>query len=167
MKNSPVTCHMSKVNCSSVRGFTLLEVLITMAILVILGTAGVGGYRTYGKNVEVTSLSQSISSELRLMQARSMAGESGFKWGIHFVNGAASDYYELFSTPTTYVSASTTVSATTTLPKSVTFSDPDVGQSKDIIFDKISGNTTATSVTVISEGISKIIQVSAIGTLDN
>jgi len=148
------------------KGFTLLEVLLTMAILVILGVAGVSGYRTYGKNVEVASLSQSISAELRLMQAKSMAGDSGLKWGVHFVNDTDRDYYELFSTPTTYASASTTVSATTTLSRGVTFSDPTVGQSKDIIFDKISGGTTATSVTILSEGVTKIIQVSAIGTIE-
>jgi prepilin-type N-terminal cleavage/methylation domain-containing protein len=147
------------------RGFTLLEILLTLAILVILSVAGVGGYRTYGKNVEVTSLTQSISSELRLMQAKSMAGESGLKWGIHFVN-STNDYYELFSTPTTYASASTTINATTTFPRSVSFSDPTSGQSKDIIFDKITGVTTATSVTVISEDITKTIQVSAFGIIE-
>ncbi len=144
------------------KGFTLLEILLTLSILVILSAAGVGGYRTYGKNVEVTSITQSISSELRLMQAKSMAGEAGLKWGVHFVNGT-NDYYELFSTPSTYAHASTIVSATTTFPRSVSFSDPTSGQSKDIIFDKITGITTATSVMIVSEDITKTIEVSAFG----
>lgn len=147
------------------KGFTLLEVVLTLAILVILGTAGVSGYRSYGKNVEVTALSQSIASELRHMQAKSMAGESGLKWGVRFVN-STNDYYELFSTPSTYASASTTILSTTTFSKSVSFSDPASGQSKDILFEKISGITTATSVTIVSENVTKTIQVSAIGTIE-
>ncbi len=147
------------------KGFTLLEILIVLSIVVILSAAGVSGYRTFGKSVEISSLTQSISAELRLMQAKSMSGESGLKWGVHFVNGAT-DYYELFSTPTDYASASTTVTATTTLPRNVSFLEPTSGQSKDIIFNKITGNTTATSVSIISENVTKSIQVTAIGTVD-
>ncbi len=148
------------------RGFSLLELLIVMALLVTMATVGSGMYRNFGKSVELSSTSQVIAADLRHMQAKAMAGEGGFKWGAHFVNTTTDDYYVLFSTSgTTFADVSTDSIATTTLSKTIAFSDPSDSTSKDIIFNKISGTTTAATVVIGSEGLTQTVTVSSVGTV--
>ncbi len=148
----------------SPRGFSLLELLIVLAIIAVLGTAGVGYYRGFVKSVELQSVTKTLASDLRQVRSKSMIGEGGVKWGAHFVNVSGGDqYYELFSTPTNY--AGGTVTATTTLSRGLVFSDPSAGTSKDIIFTKISGTTTPAIVVILSEGQYATTTVSSIGSI--
>jgi len=146
------------------RGFSLLELLIVMAIIALLGTAGVGYYRGFVKNVELQTVSKALAGDLRHVRSKSMIGEDGVKWGAHVVNtSGGSQYYELFSTPTNYADGSKLVISTTTLSTGLIFSDPIAGATKDIIFTKISGTTTAATVVVVSEGNYATTTVSSIG----
>lgn len=140
-----------------------MELLIVIAIIAILGVAGFETYRSFSKNVELRSASRSIAADLRYVQSKSMTGEGGRRWGAHFVSGDITygDHYTLFST----TGSATTTIATTTLSKGVTFSDPSSG-TKDVIFSKISGTTTVSAVSIVSEGMTQTINVTAIGTIN-
>lgn len=142
------------------RGFSLLELLIVIGIMAVLLVAGGGMYRNFGKSVELSATSQTIAADLRQMQSKAMVGEGGYKWGVHFVKDAEGDYYTLFSTDGT----NSTTTATTTLSSGITFADPASGY-KDIIFNKITGNTTATTTSIALEGIVATTTVSSIGTV--
>lgn len=143
-------------------GLTLLEVLIVVAILSVLAFTGFGLYRNFAKSSELDLLAKGIVFDLKSAQAKSMAGEDGLKWGIHFVNGS-SDYYELFSTPADYTSASTTIGLVVYLPGAAYFVEPTT--SSTIIFGKIRGTVaTATTVSVSSsEGDIKTVTVTPVG----
>ena len=145
-------------------GFSLLELLIVITIVVLLASIGIGYYLNYGKSVEINSSAQIIVFDLKQVQSKAMIGEGGYKWGIHFVNplGTAKDYYEIFSTGTDY-STSPTIISTNYLPSSATFNSPGDNSSTDIIFSKISGSATAASVAITSFGFIKTIDVSSIG----
>lgn len=146
------------------RGFSLLELLIVVAIIALLGAAGAGYYRGFVKSVELQSVSKTLAGDLKHVQSKSMIGEGGFKWGAHVVNtSGGSQYYELFSTPTNYADATKSVISTTTLSTGLAFADPSAGASKDIIFTKISGTTTAATVVVVSEGKYATTTISSIG----
>jgi len=144
------------------RGFTLLELLLIIALLAILAVGGAGMYRNFGKNVELSSTAQNIAADLRLMQSKAMSGEGGYKWGVRFVsNVSGSDYYLLFSTDGTR----STTTATTTLTSGIAFSDPKAGY-KDVIFNKISGSiSAATTTTIILENITSTTTVSTTGAI--
>lgn len=144
------------------RGFSLLELLLVVAILGILGAAGVGYYHNAAKDIEVTTVARTLASELRDVRAKAMGGESQKKWGIHAVNGA-SDYFEVFSTPTNYADPGMSVERTQYLFSGVAFSDPSEGTSKDIIFTGISGTTTISSFTLVSQTQSVTVSVTALG----
>lgn len=161
-KKAAVVC---KKYVQYAKGFTLLELLLVIAIMALLSTAGVGSYRGYLKSVEIQSVTEVLASDLRSMRSKSMIGEEGQKWGAHVVNvNNGNHYYELFSTLTNYSSG--TVLSTTTLPSGVTFSEPGAGLSSDIIFSKISGTTTPATITITSEGATKSLTVSNIGTIN-
>jgi len=158
MKSNKKT--MPKLVC----GFTLLEVLIVMGIVAVLAAAGSGFYANYNKNVEIKSLSQTIIFDLKQAQAKSMDGVGGFKWGIHFVNPPSGlDYYEIFSTPTDY--SAKVIDTTKYLSSGITFFDPISNSTKDIIFNKISGGATASSVSLLSQNTMKTIYVFGLGNI--
>jgi prepilin-type N-terminal cleavage/methylation domain-containing protein len=149
-----------RIPYSAQQGFSLLELLIVIAIVAVLATVGAGSYRNFA--------SQGIAADLKQMQSKAMTGEGGYKWGVHFVNGTPDDYYLLFSTAsTTYTTDGTsTTTATTTLSKTILFSDPVAGTSKDIIFNKISGTISSATTTVItSEGAFATTTVTSVGTI--
>ncbi|MEI6580669.1 MAG: hypothetical protein WCO07_00685 [bacterium] len=148
----------------SKKGFTILEVLIVFATLVVISVAGSGFYKNYSKNVEINTTAQTISAELRQMQSKSMTGEGGLKWGIHFINGS-SQYYELFSTPTDYDDASKVIISTNYLPIGITFSDPAASSSKDIIFSRITGLASSSSISITASGVTQTISVTSVGTV--
>lgn len=146
------------------KGFTLLEVILIMGILAILTTVGFGYYRNFARSIELESATNTLIADLKTAQAKSMAGTDNRKWGIHIVNGA-SDYYEMFSTPTTYADATASVSETTYLPNGVVFSSPAEGNTRDVLFTKITGTATASSVSLNFESTTRMITIKGVGTI--
>ena len=151
-----------KKNLKLSKGFSLFELLLVIGILIAISLGGVGFYMNYGKNVEVNSFMKTLSSDIKLAQEESMVGYGSLKYGVHFVNGTK-DYYEIFSTATDYNAG--TVISTNYLPNGISFSDPALNASKDIIFDKISGKATPFSVSTVSSSgdIAQIINISSVG----
>ncbi len=143
-----------------------MEVLIVIAILSVLAVAGAGFYRSFIKSAEIGLVAKNIISDLKDARAKSMAGENGLKWGVHFINGNE-DYYEIFSTPADYSSASTTIDETDYLPGVIYFTSPANLSSSTVIFGKINGTTTATTTIGISssEEEVKTITITPIGTI--
>src|SRR3989344_5914102 len=135
--------HDSRSMIHDQRGFTLLELLLVIAVSVLLGTLALRELNLGGsaRAQVLDGARQQAISELTLARDRALRGEDERKWGIHFVNGT-DDYYELFSTPTNYADMDTTVREVTYLPNGVTLTDPAESGTLDIIFNGISGTTT-------------------------
>ena len=144
--------------------FTLLEALIVVAILSVLAFAGFGLYRNFVKSSELDLLTKEIIFGLKNVQVKAMAGDKGLKWGIHFVNDS-SDYYEFFSTPADYSSASTTIDNVFYLPGAAYFTNPTT--SSTVLFNKIRGTIAATTTVSVSspDGDIKTITVTPIGNI--
>lgn len=154
-----------KIKLKNKSGFTLLELMLVMAILVIIALASRDIYNNFALDTSIDNNSKTIMFDLRSARDRAMNGQNDYNWGIHFVN-SASDYYEIFSTPTNYASASTTIESTNYLNGNTTFSSPSAGNSIDIIFTKISGLATATDIIIVSGSNQRTISVKSQGLIN-
>jgi len=132
------------------KGFSLLELIISLAIIALLGTVAGLTLVNYQRSMVADTTAREITGQLRLAQRKAISGEDGDlngqgdSWGIRFSN-SSDDTYQVFY-GTVYNSASTT--ATVYLPSSAKFTDPTEGNTKDIIFTKLTGTTTPETISI-------------------
>lgn len=89
---SKVNCQLSIVSAKGGKGFTLIEALIVVAVIVVIAAVGVGVFRNFKIENQLNSASAGALSVIRLAQSKTIAGEAALQWGVHF----QSDRYVLF-----------------------------------------------------------------------
>ena len=114
------TIFQARIAKASEGGFTLLELMIAIAILAVISMIAAANFAGVFRSVSLTSLQKGIVTDTREAQAQAISGEYAMKWGVHFVNGAT-QYYEVFRTPTNYADVGTVVARTVNLTGGVTF----------------------------------------------
>lgn len=138
-------------------GFTLLEMLLVIAVIGVLFAVSAGFYRGVVRDVEVKDASRALIYDMKRAQANAIAGIDGYKWGVRIVN-SAEDYYIVFETPTNFASASTSIESTTTLPSGVIFVDPSESGAKEILFSKATGAPASVASATLGTSISSYTQ---------
>ncbi|PIR89103.1 MAG: hypothetical protein COU07_02645 [Candidatus Harrisonbacteria bacterium CG10_big_fil_rev_8_21_14_0_10_40_38] len=122
-------------------GFSLIEIMIVMAIIIVLGTItslNLFNERTR-KELDVTE--KSIVAVLREAQQKSITQEDESEWGVAFVDDT-SDYYELTKDSTSYgkqniIKSSLEFESVTDVSFAKITGEPSVNG--DIVIIKISG----------------------------
>lgn len=149
------------------KGFTLIELLMVMAIVGIMATLLSGQYAGVVGNINLDEAATALIYDIRATQAKAMNGVNNNGWGICFRNpsGEGGDLYEIVSPTSTCAAgtASSTVQSTIYLPNGVVFTTPADNAAKLIFFNKISGTTTADSVTLSYKNQTRIINITALG----
>ncbi len=111
------------------RGFTLTEMLIVIAIVMVLGVALLLSAPGQKASLQVTSATQEIATTLREAQSRTMSGDengqttNGF-WGVEMANTTATaPYFGLFfATSTANITSSISlVGGRYALPSSIAY----------------------------------------------
>lgn len=125
------------------KGFSVIELIIVVAFLGLIGASAVFFLRNQFLGT-LESDSQTIKARLQETQIRAISGLEGKQWGIHFDNNATPPFYALFPG-----ASYSTASSTYFLSNLVEFQTPGAGATKDIIFNKLSGATTATDSVII------------------
>ncbi|MFZ4631691.1 MAG: pilus assembly FimT family protein [Patescibacteria group bacterium] len=143
-------------------GFTLLELMLVMSILVIIALASREVYNGFALGKNIDNISKTIVFDLRGARSNAMNGQEDSNWGVHFVN-STSDYYEIFTSPTVYGAFSSSVRTTVYLGSGISFSLPSEGNNQDIIFAKLSGTSTTANINIISTSNQKTISVNSEG----
>ena len=97
--------NSSNIIMSSSKGFTLLELLVVVGVIVTLSTVALSGYRTGEDKFALQRSAVKLAQDLRRAETMAMTGESAPStfggifpsggYGFYFANGASS--YVLFS----------------------------------------------------------------------
>ena len=81
-------------NIFSQKGFTLVELLAIVGVLVILAGLGIPAFRNFERRSELDRTAESIANVLRLAQSKTVASEESDQWGVYF--STSSNQYILF-----------------------------------------------------------------------
>jgi type IV fimbrial biogenesis protein FimT len=76
-----------------VKGITIMEVLVVMAIIAILASAGILGLRNLVQRERLYSAMTQVANDLKEVQFRSMSSNS--VWGVRFCGGVSQ--YKIFA----------------------------------------------------------------------
>jgi prepilin-type N-terminal cleavage/methylation domain-containing protein len=160
--------HHLRDRRSRQRGFTLVELLIVVAIIVILGVAVIVSLGGKKNTNDLSSAVSQMTALLNEAQSRSASQMNNVSWGVHFANATnTAPFYALFSSfygPTTtvvyYRLPSDVAYVSSTLP---------VGASLDVIFSQISGmssvSTTIGLVNIAQSSLVSSISIASSGTI--
>lgn len=121
-------------------GFTLVELLIAIAVLAIIGVIGFVNFAGFRQKNSVKLASQAIIAVLRDAQNRAISQDSGTAWGVQF-NNASSTYTEFSGNSF----PSGRVIAQSALSPNLTFLIPITGTSSTVVFATLTGIPTSTS----------------------
>lgn len=148
-------------------GFTLVELLIVIAVIGILAASSIPVFSSYTASQRLSQAAKNVKNDLRSAQNRAINGVEGKAWGMSF-NGSNS--YTIFTC--TSLSTCTCNGQTNFITKSLATGF--TISSATIIFDEISGDICAngsplsgsTSFTVTLSGVFRTITVSAGGKIE-
>ena len=140
---------------------------MVMAIITVIAGFGVLSLYPYWRSKTLEGTAEKIAIFLENAKAKSIVQERESAWGVHFENPISSpSFFSLFYGS---YSSSTTVQ-TVYLPNHIEFSDPSDGNSKEIIFEKLTGKTgTSTQIKIYlisSPSQQKIIEVNSFGKIE-
>jgi type II secretory pathway pseudopilin PulG len=124
---------------ANTKGFTMVELLISFAIMVLLFAITVGAYKNYTKHQALKRDAETVASILRNARSLTLTGKGGVAYGVHL----ASSTVTLFTAPT--YATSTATNQVTELNSGITL-DTDVGGNPDVVFSRLTGeaNLSAT-----------------------
>lgn len=152
------------------KGFTILELIATIAIIVILGLVAVFNLQGGKNSTDLTDTTKQIGSLLREAQSDSVSQEMGATWGVYFSNvTSTAPFFAMF---TTSFSTSTQVNYTR-LPSTVGYSATFLasGATTSITFSEITGAASASTTiglySVKQTSLTSVITVASSGAVSD
>lgn len=127
------------------KSFTLFEVLIVVAILVVLTVIALPNFRFFGKESDLNNSTEEIINTLRLAQNKTLASEDASKYGVFFDDSTDPHQYTLFKTLPPlfdYVSRDINSDEIHQISKSVEIYEINLaGGGQEVVFNRLTGET--------------------------
>ena len=132
-------------------GFTMMELLVTVAIVSIIAIAGFASLGNYRNSKNITLTLDEIAAVLQGTQKRAITQENGSAWGVRLTNTTSSDldHYEVFQ-GISY--ATSGVNQKYQVGRDVRFSEPNASSAVDIVFQTISGKISESKIISLISG---------------
>ena len=125
------------------KGFTLLEVLISVAILAIVGTILISAFGSFRAAEDLREAHSNIIGLLKDARARTLSSDSNSGYGVHFETLRA----VLFKGVA--YSSSDPLNEIYNLPGSVQISTISLGGPVDTVFTRLLGTTTSSGTVIL------------------
>jgi prepilin-type N-terminal cleavage/methylation domain-containing protein len=129
------------------KGFTLIELIVVIAIAVLLGGLALPALRVAQKNSDLESVAESLMSVLRLAQNRTLASEEASQYGVFFDMTTSPDQYTLFK-GTTFATRDVAEDELHIFPQSVEISAATM-PGNEIVFTRVTGSVANTGVVTL------------------
>lgn len=134
------------------KGFTLTELIVVIAIAVLLGGLVIPALRVAQKNSELEDAVQLLQSTLRLAQSRTLGSEAASQYGVFFNTAASPDQYTLFR-GATFATRDVSADELHVLPQNVEMSAVTIPQNA-VVFVRVTGtvlNTGSITLRLLSD----------------
>ena len=132
------------------KGITVIELLLVVSILMIIGTLSTAFYSRFLTQNSVDDTVNRLVGSFRKAQIYSMMGKQNNTWGVRYTAAT--------KTITLYLTSNSAFDENFTHNNNIT-----VNGFTDILFARITGTTTASSITVNGGNNSKTITINSAG----
>lgn len=123
------------------KGFTLVELLLIIGILIVLIALAFPAFRYFQKESDLNNSAEEIINTLRLAQNKTLASEEDSQWGIYFSTSTDPHQYTLFK-GANFISRATSSDEIQKLPKSVEIYEINlVSGGSEVVFNRVRGET--------------------------
>lgn len=133
--------------------FTLIEILVVVAVSAVIATGGFVMFSGYQKNQNIKLTLSELTAIIRDTQKRSVTQENGKQWGIRLSN-SASDSFQTWS-GLSY--ASGTPDQTHSLKRNVQFGNPPSGFTMDLVFRAMTGLLGEDRIITVNSGAGALV----------
>jgi len=148
--------------------FTLIELLIVIAIIGILAAASIPAFSSFTTSQRLSQAAKQVKNDLRSAQNRAINNVGGKAWGVRF--NLTGHTYTAFSCDTLTLSSCTCASETIVATKSLADNFTFTGSNDRFIFEQITGavcdSGASNSVTLELDGSPRTITVTAGGKIE-
>lgn len=142
------------------KGFTLIEILLVLAIMVILASIILPSFGKMRENQVLKSTTSEVISVIDKARSQSLSSVGSSEYGVHF----QTDKIVLFKGITYSSSDAENEDIILTIPATISTISL-TGGAVDVYFDRLSGAPSKSGTIVISvSSLSKTITISATGT---
>ncbi len=123
------------------KGFTLIEVLTVIAILIILAGLAIPTLYHFQKRANLDNTKDSLVSSLNLARQKTIASQGLSQWGVSFDDSTFSPSFTLFK-GASYLLREPSFDQVFILPEDVQFSAISLlGGAEEVVFQRITGQT--------------------------
>lgn len=136
--------QISNFNFKKAEGFTLIELVVIIGILIILIIIAFPGFNSFKKESDLENSTEEIISTLRLAQAKALASEGASQYGVFFNTSTDPHRYILFK-GINYSSRATSSDEIHNLPKPIEIYEIDLWSGKETVFERVTGYVSSTS----------------------
>lgn len=150
-------------------GFTLVELVVVVAITVALASLTIPLYVNFQATQQAASAAEEIVQLLREAQARAMAGDGAMPWGVYFEDDlvGADDRFILFR-GASFAARNPSFDFATDLADTLSFGSISFTGGSAVVFTRSNGTTANVGSLVVSasNGDAVTVRVNAAGAVD-
>lgn len=147
------------------KGFTIIEIVIVISILLILVLAAIPFFQSFSVSHQLATNTQDILNTLRRAQAAAMASKENSKFGVFFQTGFGASF--VFFRGDSYATRDPEYDEIYTLPQTLSLS-LNLGGSQEVVFNKLKGTSSVTGTVTLTSvnNETRVLSVNEVGRIN-